>query len=203
MRCGIPPTQSNVLVEGDLCQSCDGASALSERTSSDQGRGSGERRAGVVMRAWAESVDASVSAIARHFGPVRGATPAEIRGIEREAGGALPAAYVAFLREVGGDPGDFMRGSDFDVRYLRGPVAENCAEVLAEDGAEPLPPRAFVFFGHQGYQYYWFVSSAEPDPPVFYYSTSTRLHTKLAESFSEWLEMFVESEMRVRSQLSR
>lgn len=155
------------------------------------------------MTSGRESVSASIATIESQFGPVRGATAAEIEEIERKAGGALPAAYVAFLREVGGDPGEFKRGSDFDLRFLRGAVAEDFAEVLAEDGAEPLPPQAFVFLDHQGYQFYWFLLSADPDPAVFHYSTSTRRHAKIAESFSEWLEMCVESAIRVRSQLGR
>ncbi|MFO0711623.1 MAG: SMI1/KNR4 family protein [Sandaracinus sp.] len=152
---------------------------------------------------WKDSISASVATIRRNFGPVRGGTVDEIREIELRAGGTLPAAYVAFLREVGGDPGDFKRGSEFDVRFLRAAVAEDYAEVLAEDGAEALPPHAFVFYDHQGYQFYWFVNSADPDPAVFHYSTSTRHHAKIAESFSEWLALMVESAIRVRSQLGR
>jgi hypothetical protein len=146
------------------------------------------------MSAWQESIGRSLATITSRERAARGCGESEIREIERRSGAKLPDAYAAFLRAVGSSAGDFLRGSQFDLEFLRGTVEEDFAELLEEDGVDPLPSHGFIFFDHQGYQFFWFTLGAGPDPEVFHYSTTTKSHRAVAPSFSRWLEQRIESE---------
>ena len=84
-----------------------------------------------------------------------------------------------------------------ESHFLRGTVEEDFAELLEEDGVDPLPSHGFIFFDHQGYQFFWFTLGAGPDPEVFHHSTTTKSHRAVAPSFSRWLEQRIESEYGV------
>ena len=64
-------------------------------------------------------------------------------------------------------------------------------EMLAENGRPfELPPGAFVFLMHQGYQFMYFVcDGATDDPPVYYYLEGQPAVERKAERFSDWLEL--------------
>jgi len=99
-----------------------------------------------------------------------GCSEKEIRNLEEKLGVNLPVAYKEFLSWAGKGLGEFAVGSEFyydqDLVDL-----QRMAKDLLEDNAVPfkLPEDAFVFWGHQGYQFTFFRTSQGDDPPVHYY----------------------------------
>src|SRR4051794_28404819 len=78
---------------------------------------------------------------------------AEVSALERDAGVRLPAAYRAMLLVMGREPDPSFTGTDLSVRWLR--ELQPAARRLLEENGRPfeLPPGAFVFLSHQGYQF--------------------------------------------------
>lgn len=146
------------------------------------------------MSGWERSLARSLATIRAHAGQVRGCTIGEIRQLESTLGRKLPASYVRFLEHLGRSAGSLLTGSDFDITYVRRTVPYQYRELLAEDDLPPLPPDAFVFFGHHDYQFFWFELNGSEDPPVWYYLQGTREHVAIAASFSAWLERIVVQE---------
>lgn len=93
----------------------------------------------------------------------------EVNRLEQECGLPLPAAYRAYLLIAGHEPPAAWVGSDCAARHL--PTLRNAAgQLLRESGQPPLPPGAFVFLMHQGYQFFFFVADGHTDdPPVYHY----------------------------------
>lgn len=74
---------------------------------------------------------------------------------------------------MGHGAGTFMLGSSFFYNDLID-NQKYAQELLEEDHFPiPLPPDAFVFFMHQGYQFSFFRESDGDDPPVYYYLEGT------------------------------
>ena len=93
----------------------------------------------------------------------------EVERLDRAAAHRLPAAYKAYLLIAGAEPPAAWVGSDCTVRHLPG-LKEAADELLKSDGQPPLSQQAFVFFMHQGYQFFYFIADGtSDDPPVFYY----------------------------------
>jgi len=94
---------------------------------------------------------------------------AEVEGLEDHLRVTLPTAYKAYLRIAGRHAPAAWVGSDCTVDKLPD-LQEWGPELLRESGQPPLPPQAFVFAMHQGYQFYYFLADGcSDDPPVFYY----------------------------------
>jgi hypothetical protein len=79
----------------------------------------------------------------------------------------LPLAFKEVLLLMGHEAGGFLRGSEFlydDLAQLT-----NIAAEMLQDARFPerLPPDAFVFFMHQGYQFNFFRVCEGDDPPVY------------------------------------
>jgi hypothetical protein len=100
---------------------------------------------------------------------VVGCTAAEVQEVGARAGGPLPAVYRAFLERMGRSAGDFMRGSDFLYPTLLGLRAEAEAPLRERGCNWRLHEAAFVFMGHQGYQFLFFDRLAGDDPTVLHY----------------------------------
>jgi len=115
--------------------------------------------------------------------------PADVEALEAEAGVHLPAAYRAYLLLMGLIPDPLFTGTDCSLHHLHG-LREAADELLAENGRPfELPPVAFVFLMHQGYQFMYFVcGEATDDPPVYHYMEGEPVAVRKAERFSEWLE---------------
>lgn len=99
---------------------------------------------------------------------LEGCDQAMIEALERDAGGALPASYVAFLLGAGWDTGSFMRGSDLSIGIL--PRLQREFRSATVGVRPPIPESAFVFCGHQGYQYLWFHLGQAADPVAYYFN---------------------------------
>ena len=96
-------------------------------------------------------------------------TEEEISALEQKVHLSLPTAYKEFLLTMGKGTDTFLVGSDFLYPQLLD-LQEVAKEMLTEDGfPQKLPEDAFVFFMHQGYQFNFFRTSGEDDPPVYRY----------------------------------
>lgn len=129
----------------------------------------------------------------------KGCTEGEIIALEANTGGPFPAAYRHFLGEVGRDWGRFMVGSDValgDLLRING----EARELVAEAGTT-LPPSAFVFLMHQGHEFLCFFSGQGDDPPVHRFMEGEGLKA-LGISFSEWLWLAADDEIRIWKRLN-
>ncbi|SFE91162.1 SMI1-KNR4 cell-wall [Chitinophaga sp. CF118] len=86
----------------------------------------------------------------------------------------LPLVYKDFLLTMGRGAGKFMRGSSvfFDVLFS---LNKWGGELLEEHGLEPLPPNAFVFWLHQGYQMAFFRIGESEVLPIYYFGEEESL----------------------------
>jgi len=85
---------------------------------------------------------------------------------------ALPQAYREFLFWMGSWGGGFLIGSHCFYGDLKN-IQTWAKDLLQEDGFPGmLPEDAFVFWMHQGYQFYFFRSHEGEDPPIYYYLES-------------------------------
>ncbi|MFG1885619.1 SMI1/KNR4 family protein [Micromonospora sp. NPDC049102] len=81
----------------------------------------------------------------------------------------LPRTYIDFLRLMGRAAGKILQGTDaffpviLDMQRASGRFFEDNL------GGMQLPPGAFVFAMHQGYQVYWMESTNLSDPAVVLY----------------------------------
>jgi hypothetical protein len=124
-------------------------------------------------------------------------TEDEIRMLEQQIGLPLPGAYKEFLLWMGHGAGGFLRGSDCFYERLP-PLRAWALELLWENGyAEPLPGDAFVFYMHQGYQFYFVRVGEGDDPPVYFYSEAMETpafiikHPNLAEFLNYRIEVYI------------
>jgi hypothetical protein len=118
--------------------------------------------------------------------PVVGCGEQELQQFQANHGIKLPAAYLEYLGRVGKDPGSFLVGSD--LRFGALDTLQTSAQALLNDDKGPsLPPEAFVFCCHQGYQFLFFLLDGHPDPEVQYYLEGERAFRLVASSFSSWL----------------
>jgi hypothetical protein len=99
--------------------------------------------------------------------PLVPCTEAEVKTLEQQIHQRLPAAYREFLLWAGYGGAFLMLGDT--VFYPDLPLNQYAVELLQEDGTEVLPPDAFVFSMHQGYQFYFFPTMEGNNPPVYYY----------------------------------
>lgn len=146
------------------------------------------------MTEWESSVRSSIEVIRARDASVRRCTEPELRSVERSVGRSLPRAYRLFLEGVGGNTGDFMVGSDFDLKYVKRVIRYRYAEFMEREGMAPLNDDMFVFLGHQDYQFFWFRLSEGDDPEVLHYLEGRREHVSVAPSFSAFLERLVRQE---------
>ena len=129
--------------------------------------------------------------------PVRGCTDSEIRGLAERTGFEVPEAYGLFLRLVGGEPGDFMRG--YDLRFS---VSERLDQrfrlLVSEMSGPPIPPGALVYFGSQDFQFWFMLADDGPDPEVFtYVDSDPTVFSAVGRTFSEDLQQLVSEQYGV------
>ncbi|QIB74798.1 SMI1/KNR4 family protein [Halogeometricum borinquense] len=128
---------------------------------------------------------------------IEGCSAEEISQIENESNVRLPAAYVAFLKEMGRSAGDFLRGDDLfypDMIGLQDTV-EEC--MFVSDSSAVLAESDFVFAGHHDYVYLYFDTEDGEDPPVYryIYMAGEDQPEQVFDTFSEWFESSVEDEI--------
>lgn len=148
----------------------------------------------IMNRPWQTSVyQASETIRTRSPRPVSGCTRSEVDQLQAALGVNLPAAYVDYLLAIGKDCGTFLMGSDLHFGELR-KVRDDAVALLEEESGPTLPLDAFIFCGHQGYQFLFFRVTGDEDPPVEYYLEGQGEFKVVAASFSEWLARTVKEE---------
>jgi len=87
---------------------------------------------------------------------IRPCTPEEVAEVSADHGLTnLPAEYDEFLRIMGRQAGELLRGTDFFYPSILG-LDQAGKELLEENRTSHLfPPGAIVIGMHQGYQLYW------------------------------------------------
>jgi hypothetical protein len=123
----------------------------------------------------------------------------EIAVLEHQLALTLPAVYQEFLLWMGHSAGGFLRGSSCFYRQL---VALQTAAVdLLNENQFPtvLPPDAFVFFMHQGYQFNFFRWKEGDNPSVCFYGEGTTEATfsVIYPTFSAFLAVEIEDHAKL------
>lgn len=111
-----------------------------------------------------------------------GCTEAEVTQIERRHRVKLPESYSMFLRQAGRGAKGLWTGSDFEFHKLD-ELQEWARELLGEEVAAPLPTGAFVFYMHQGYQFFYFLGQE-----VWFYMEGRRQAERQFSTFEHFFE---------------
>ena len=129
--------------------------------------------------------------ICYHF-EILGCSPEEVDQLEQSLPFKLPLSYKEFLLCCGHEAGMFFRGTDIFFKDLDG--VQGVLDELLKEINFILPPDAFVFSMHQGYEFHYFIASDGDDPPVFSYTDNGKgvPPVKVAESFSAFLKHWIE-----------
>lgn len=100
----------------------------------------------------------------------------------------LPISYIEFMKKAGNGIRMFA-GSDFKCKEVAN-LKASALELLAEnDFTETLLDNHFVFFMHQGYQFYFFDLDDGDNSPVYYYGEEENANrfTRKSNTFTEFL----------------
>ncbi len=97
-----------------------------------------------------------------------------------------------------------MKGEDWSYPEMldyRSIAASLLAEVHGFPGFEDLhlEPRDLVFFMHQGYQFLFFRLGQSEDPKIYYYNGDDPSFQKAYERFTDWVDLCVKEEVKLRS----
>lgn len=93
---------------------------------------------------------------------IRGCTAEEVAEVAADHGvPSLPAQYAEFLRVMGRQAGDLLRGTDFFYPGILGLDVDGRELLVENDAAGLLPAGALVIGMHQGYELYWLSTSGE------------------------------------------
>lgn len=104
---------------------------------------------------------------------IRGCTEKEVAKLEDQIGLKLPKAYKEFMIWAGNGLGTFEIGSEFYYDQDLVDLQRMANDLLLENNfPQKLPKDSFVFWGHQGYMFCFFLTSEGDDPPVHYYRES-------------------------------
>lgn len=118
---------------------------------------------------------------------IRGCSQSEVDGLEKTFGHTLPKAYREYLLSVGHSAGSFLAGTDTFFRHLP-LLADEATELLNESLPESkLPPKAFVFYMHQGYEFGFFLIDDGDDPAVYQYIEGDDSPKIVWNSFTDYL----------------
>lgn len=96
----------------------------------------------------------------------------EVHTLKKQLGQTLPVAYQEFLLLMGRRAGGLLKGTNWlyeDLEFIQ----EDALDLMRRDRFPVLlPPDAFVFLMHHGYQFMFFRLTEGDDPPVYYYIES-------------------------------
>jgi hypothetical protein len=135
---------------------------------------------------WIAKLEPALRQIASRSSGTAGCSDGELAAFQRDRRLELPEAYLHYLRAVGVNPGEFMRGSDLKFEELDALQSE-APLLLEEENGPSLPENAFVFIAHQGYQFLFFRLDEGADPPIYHYLEGESDFKVVAPSFSDWL----------------
>lgn len=121
-----------------------------------------------------------------------GCSREEIVDLEEYATGKFPPYYRAFLELMGRGSGHLFLGSDALVSENHQLRLRAAAERLLKrrDSTWSLPPSAFVFLMHQGYQFLFIRLDEGEDPPVYLVTEREPCPKKLSDNFSVYIENY-------------
>jgi hypothetical protein len=120
----------------------------------------------------------------RGKGTAIGCSADDISALEHQAGIEFPADYREFLLRAGRGAEDLWRGSDYTLDEL--PEIQEAAKELLRDANLALPKGSFVFFMHQGYQFFFL----NPDD-VFFFLEGRKEIEKHHDSFADFFQATV------------
>jgi len=114
--------------------------------------------------------DEVIQSLQSRYHSAKPCSAADVATLEQQHGVQLPEVYRQFLFHFGRGLEGYETGTDFTLNWLPGmkPAADR---MLAAEGFQTLAENAFVFWMHQGYQFCFFMCSAEhEDPEVWYFN---------------------------------
>lgn len=127
-----------------------------------------------------------------------GCTEAEIETLMTDQGVTfLPELYRQFLLTLGKQSGLLFQGTDAQYKYLMG-MKEAAVELLEENGNPfALPAEAFVFRMHQGYIFFYFLTTDKNEnPPIYrYLEMEDQTPFKKWDSLTDYFKSEVEEEI--------
>lgn len=122
-------------------------------------------------------------------GPLVGIGSNEISIVEQRQGERLPSAYVEFLRIMGASAGPRLK-----FRFMFYPLVlelkAEAQDVIDTYGIIADLDGAVVVACHEGYIYFYTRGEGE-DPPVYFLSDGVDREGLVADSFSEFIEVFI------------
>lgn len=95
-----------------------------------------------------------------------GCSESEISQLESYYNIKFPKIYLEFLALMGKGAGRYMSGSSCFFDELTN-LKDWANELIVDNGFQPVPNGAFVFWMHQGYQFAFFRLSENDDPKVY------------------------------------
>ena len=112
-----------------------------------------------------------------------GCSKDEVSQLENKFKVSFDSNYREFLRKAGKGVSDLWSGSDYKLEMLA-LMQEAAFELLSAEELD-MPNGSFVFYMHQGYQFYLF-----NDEGVFYFHEGDK---RLEKGFSNFGEFFLDS----------
>lgn len=98
----------------------------------------------------------------------------DIENIEQKLKTKLPEEYLEFLLTMGKGAGKFMLGSSVFIHELL-TLKDGAQEVIDDNNLPPLPPNAFVFWMHQGYQFAFFEVTEKNQLNIYFFSEGNNM----------------------------
>ena len=125
---------------------------------------------------------------------VIGCSEDEIRLLEEGCDVVLPWAYQRFLRLMGRQPGDLLKGTD--IGYERVFSLRESADLALARWKSPFRLRRddFVFCGHEGYSFVFFSTMEGDNPPIYALNPQWLEPKRSFERFTDWLLDVVSAE---------
>lgn len=124
---------------------------------------------------------------------IQGCSEAEIYEIMKlQEVSWIPDIYKAFLLVLGKTPIRLWSGSDYTFSRLK--QMKQHAKELIKINNNPfrMAEDAFVFWGHQGYEYYYFLTEQhQEDPCVHFYTEVEYTHKTCNYTLSEFMKHFL------------
>ena len=103
----------------------------------------------------------------------------------------LPQLYCDFMRMMGNSTNNmlFLRGEDIKCQHILKLKEHFLEEINEYSYTGPLPEKYFVFWSHQGYQFFFFDFDKHQvdDPPVYWFNYSIPEISVCYDSFSQML----------------
>lgn len=132
-----------------------------------------------------------------------GCTDAQIEELEQKLNIRFPVLYREYLRVMGRQSGDFLRGEEHSYPYLL-TLKDDAQEILADSEVTyRLSPTDFVFWMSQGTQFAFFDTASGDDPPVFHYREYTPGPTRRQDHLSQFLDSMLDHQIEMTREVSK